>query len=80
MWCVCCNGFCDCMLYCVGGMKTKDEIVALMLSEMPYKVDANVVVYLLEMVQIAQNDGYNSAIYDIMNRNADFNIFTLLKK
>ncbi len=24
MWCVCCNGFCDCMLYCVGGMKNKN--------------------------------------------------------
>ncbi len=26
MWCVCCNGFCDCMLYCVGGMKNKPTI------------------------------------------------------
>ena len=48
-------------------MKTPEQLTVQMLATMPYVLNANVIPYLFELVELAQNEAYNQALYDLAN-------------
>jgi len=45
-------------------MRTPNKLVSLMLTEMPYIVNAQLVPYFIELASLSQKDGYNQGVKD----------------